>query len=199
MGFCRPDVLIMKINCWLLDHENHYLQPWLICGVWLKLQLRYFNLEQGRQKDSVSWLQLPWLHPQLLADSHILCVRSHLLTVYQVDHWRWDISLQSSHHVTLASVCLPQFALFIPEPKYDCKLQSAKDCILNDSCNKWFRPSGLWRTSKEKIKSRNRGGGKDVKDIGLKVKEGENKTEEETEHGGKPGKRRKRKGGQDRK
>lgn len=77
MGFCRPDVLIMKINCWLLDHENHYLQPWLICGVWLKLQLRYFNLEQGRQKDSVSWLQLPWLHPQLLADSHILCVYAH--------------------------------------------------------------------------------------------------------------------------
>lgn len=33
-------------------------------------------------------------------------------------------------------VSLLQFALFIPEPKYDSELRSAKDCILNVLCNK---------------------------------------------------------------
>lgn len=47
-------------------------------------------------------------------------------------------SSQSSHLAPcdVPLVCLLQFAPFIPEHKYDCKLWSAKDCNVNALCNK---------------------------------------------------------------
>lgn len=90
-------------------------------------------------------------------------------------------SSQPSSHLApcdFPTVCLLQSALFIPEPKYDCKLQSAKDCILNALCNKWFRPwdcgeqgGSSWRGgTEEEARGRKGWQREEVEDIRLKVK-----------------------------
>lgn len=54
------------------------------------------------------------------------------LKVYQVSDDTFPPQSSQLAPYDFPLVCLLQFALFIPEPKYSRKLQSAKDCILKD-------------------------------------------------------------------
>lgn len=139
--------LLVKIVCW--ERMNQYLQLKKTSSFWMKLSLSRWcsvcqcgaGMKGGLCMSATVTSTAPTTSlTNTHTDTHSFFkfTRSNCAD----ETFSSQKTCSTLHHVTSPRSAELQSALFIPEPKYDCKLQSAKDWILNDLCNKWFRPWG---------------------------------------------------------